>query len=147
MSRTTASIMRISKELDKISGLDGIVADMVEQKENEIKSMVECILKYHSNANIFNYFGKEEEKIIPMKCIQQADIINDVESVIDVNLTNYNIRRVIEQLKEKAENARVDCMKFNDEYAFASMNAYCDAIAIVESSYVSDGNLNIKVDV
>lgn len=45
MSRTTASIMRINKELDKISGLDCIVADMVEQKEHEIKKMVECILK------------------------------------------------------------------------------------------------------
>lgn len=61
MSRTTASIMRISKELDKISGFDGIVADMIEQKENEIKSMVECILKNNPNASIFDYFGKPKE--------------------------------------------------------------------------------------
>ncbi len=61
MSRTTASIMRINKELDKISGLDGIVADMVEQKEHEIKKMVECVLKNYPNASIFDYFGKSKE--------------------------------------------------------------------------------------
>lgn len=61
MGRTTASIMRINKELDKISGLDGIVADMVEQKEHEIKKMVECILKNYANASVFDYFGKQKE--------------------------------------------------------------------------------------
>lgn len=61
MSRITASIARINKELDKISGLDGIVADMVEQKETKIKKMVECILKNYPNANIFDYFGKPKE--------------------------------------------------------------------------------------
>lgn len=61
MSRTTASIMRINKELDKISGLDGIVADMVEQKEHEIKKMVECVLKNYTNASVFDYFGKPKE--------------------------------------------------------------------------------------
>lgn len=61
MSRTTASIMRINKKLDKISGLDGIVADMVEQKEAEIKKMVECILESNPNASIFDYFGKPKE--------------------------------------------------------------------------------------
>lgn len=58
MSRTTASIWRISQELDKISGLDGIVADKVEQKEMEIKEMVKDILENHSEASIFNYDGK-----------------------------------------------------------------------------------------
>ena len=53
--------MRINRELDKISGLDGIVADMVEQKESEIKKMVECILKNYSNASVFDYFGKGKE--------------------------------------------------------------------------------------
>jgi len=53
--------MRINKELDKISGLDGIVADMVEQKEHEIKKMVECILKNYANASVFDYFGKGKD--------------------------------------------------------------------------------------
>lgn len=52
---------RINKELDKISGLDGIVSDMVEQKESEIKKMVECILKNYPNASVFDYFGKGNE--------------------------------------------------------------------------------------
>ena len=47
MSRTT-SIMRINKELDKISGLDGIVANMIEEKEREIKEMTKLILDNHS---------------------------------------------------------------------------------------------------
>lgn len=52
MSRTTASIMRINEQLDRISGLDGIVADMVEEKEKEITKMVYNILDNHSeNSN------------------------------------------------------------------------------------------------
>ncbi len=31
MSRTTVGIMRINQELDKISGLDGIVSDKIEE--------------------------------------------------------------------------------------------------------------------
>lgn len=67
MSRTTASIMRINKELDKISGLDGIVADMVEQKESEINGMVEDILENHPNATIFDYAGdkKDGQPLVP----------------------------------------------------------------------------------
>lgn len=57
MSRTTASIKRINQRLDKISGLDGIVADMVEQKEKEISEMVSDILENHSEASLFNYYG------------------------------------------------------------------------------------------
>lgn len=58
MSRTTTSIMRINKELDKISGLDGMVADMLEEKEKDIREMVEDILENYSEASIYNYYGK-----------------------------------------------------------------------------------------
>lgn len=51
MSKVTAGIMRINQELDKISGLDGIVADKIEQLEVYVKSMVEDILDNHSEAN------------------------------------------------------------------------------------------------
>ena len=57
MSRTTVSIKRINQELDKISGLDGIVADMLEEKEKDIREMVDDILKNYSEASIFNYYG------------------------------------------------------------------------------------------
>lgn len=58
MSRVTAGIMRINKELDKISGLDGIVADRIEELEKQVKEMVVDILDNHSEASIFNYEGK-----------------------------------------------------------------------------------------
>jgi hypothetical protein len=59
MSRTTAGIMRISQELDKISGLDGIVADKIETLEKQVKAMVSDILETHSEASVFNYYGDE----------------------------------------------------------------------------------------
>lgn len=57
MSRTTAGIMRINQELDKISGLDGIVADKIEELERQVKDMVSDILKNHPDATIFDYNG------------------------------------------------------------------------------------------
>ncbi len=66
MSRTTASIMRINQELDKISGLDGIVADKMEELENQVKKMVSDILKNHSKAGIFNYWGNNKSEISNM---------------------------------------------------------------------------------
>jgi len=61
MSRITTSIKRINKELNKISGLDGIAADLVEMKEKEIKALVKHILEHHSEASIFNYYGIPED--------------------------------------------------------------------------------------
>lgn len=57
MSRTTASIMRINKQLDKVSGLDGIVAGKMEELEQSVKMMVKDVLENHSEASIFNYDG------------------------------------------------------------------------------------------
>lgn len=62
MSRTTASIMRINQQLDKISGLDGIAADLIEHKEKEIEKMVKYILNEHPNANIFDYNGYKKNR-------------------------------------------------------------------------------------
>lgn len=57
MSRTTAGIMRINQELDKISGLSGIVSDKIEELERQVKTMVSDILENYSEANIFDYYG------------------------------------------------------------------------------------------
>lgn len=62
MSKVTAGIMRINQELDKISGLDGIVADKIAELEIKVKEMVSDILKNHSEANIFNYSGSDTSK-------------------------------------------------------------------------------------
>ena len=57
MSRTTARIMRINQELNKISGLDGIVSDKIEELEKQIRIMVSDILDNHSEASMFDYYG------------------------------------------------------------------------------------------
>ena len=57
MSRTTAGIMRINQELDKISGLGGIVSEKIEELENQIRTMVSDILENHSEASMFDYYG------------------------------------------------------------------------------------------
>lgn len=63
MSRTTAGIMRINQELDKISGLDGIVADKIEELEKQVKVMVSDVLDNHSEASLFNYWGNSKSGI------------------------------------------------------------------------------------
>lgn len=81
MSRTTASIMRINQELDKISGLDGIVADKMEKLENRIKRMVSDILENHSKASIFNYWGNNKSGISNM--LDQIDKEPLLEEVLN----------------------------------------------------------------
>lgn len=47
MSRTTAGIMKINQELDKISGLDRIVAHKIEEIEKQVKKVIsETIAEY-----------------------------------------------------------------------------------------------------
>ena len=58
MSRTTKAINNIKRDLDSISGLTGIVSDILEIKEAEIHAMVRCILQEYPNANIFDPCGK-----------------------------------------------------------------------------------------
>lgn len=53
MSRTTAGIMRINRELDRVSGLDGIAADRIEELEKQVKTVVSDILKEYPEADIF----------------------------------------------------------------------------------------------
>ena len=53
MSRTTKAINNIKRDLDSISGLTGIVSDILEIKEAEIHAMVRYILQEYPNANIF----------------------------------------------------------------------------------------------
>ena len=49
MSRTTACIMRINEQLDRISGLDGPVADLLENEERRISKIVDRVLKAHDD--------------------------------------------------------------------------------------------------
>ena len=58
MSRVTRAIRNITDELDKISGLDGIVADKLENLEKQVKEMVSDLLNNNSQASLFNPKGK-----------------------------------------------------------------------------------------
>lgn len=61
MSRTTACINRIKEQLDSVSGLDGIVADLLEVEEQHISKIIEIINKYFECATIFDYYGSQKE--------------------------------------------------------------------------------------
>lgn len=64
MSRTTRAIAQINRDLDRISGLDGIVADKMEELAKHVNALVEDILLNHSNANLFDYEGSTVYEII-----------------------------------------------------------------------------------
>ena len=64
MSRVDMAIKSIKEDLDSISGLDGIVADLVEHKATEVKLMVEFIKQFHPNANLFDYYGEPSEEVV-----------------------------------------------------------------------------------
>ena len=66
MSKVTEGIVRINQELDKISELDGIVADKIAGLETEVKEMVSDILENHSEASPFNYWGNNKSGISNM---------------------------------------------------------------------------------
>ena len=63
MSRVTKAIMLINKDLDSISGLDGIVAEIIINIQKDIHNQVEIIKQNFSNANIFDYYGGQENNL------------------------------------------------------------------------------------
>ena len=54
------------------------------------------------------------------------------ETVVDEAPTAFDKEKVIEELKNKAEDSRKYWSEFDDEDAFGEMNAYTRAIEIVE---------------
>lgn len=58
MSKVTEGIMRINQELDKISELDGIVADKIAGLETEVKEMVSDIFRKSLRSKYFQLLGK-----------------------------------------------------------------------------------------
>ena len=108
MSKVTAGIMRINRELDKISGLDGIVLDKIAKLETEVKEMVSDILENHSNASIFNYWGNNKSGISNMldeidKEPLLEEVLNNGKVIILKEYrdqeTNYLIRYLIIKYK------------------------------------------------
>jgi hypothetical protein len=62
VSRVTVAINKIAKDLDKISGLDGVVADYLEMTEKKIAMDVKYILDNHPESNLFDYYGQNKEE-------------------------------------------------------------------------------------
>ena len=82
MSRTTLGIMRINQELEKISGLDGIVSDKIEDLEEQIKVMVSDILKNHSEASMFDYYGDRSNMLSSSAKYDASLRIKEIEKSI-----------------------------------------------------------------
>lgn len=61
MSKTTVSIDNIKNDLDSISGLTGIVSDIMADLEMYIHNVVTRIKENHSEASAFNYYGVATE--------------------------------------------------------------------------------------
>lgn len=106
MTRTTKGIMKINQELDKISGLDGIVADKIEELEKTVKTMVSDILENHSEASLFNYWGNSKSGI--QNILEKIDkeplldeVLNKGETIIIETFDEQQLEciRVVEYLE------------------------------------------------
>lgn len=60
------------------------------------------------------------------------DVTTELEKTIADQQTGFDKEKVIEELKNKAEDSRKYWSEFDDEDAFGEMNAYKNAIEIVE---------------
>lgn len=57
MSKATKAINQIQKDLDSVSGLDGVVGDFMEILQKDIHSKVVFIKNNFPEANVFDYYG------------------------------------------------------------------------------------------
>lgn len=62
-----------------------------------------------------------------------------IAKIIDEQPTAYDVDKVVEQLKKKAEDAKEYWGKHDDECAFEEMNAYGNAVKIIKSGGVKSG--------
>lgn len=124
MSRTTAGIMRINQELDKISGLSGIVSDTIEELERQVKTMVSGILENHSEANIFDYYG-DGSNMLSSSAKQDASLrIKEIEKAIH-NVQKDGLRVALNDGKLCVENT-ARTMNINDyTEPFGYSEIYC----------------------
>ena len=112
MSRTTAEIVRINQELDKISGLSGIVSDKVEEIERQIKTMVSDILENHSEASMFDYYGDYSNMLSGSTKYDASLRIKEIEKAIR-NVQKDGLRVALKDEKLCVENT-VRTMNTND---------------------------------
>ena len=127
MSRTTAGIMRINQELDKISGLSGIVSDKIEELEKQVKTMVSDILENHSEANIFDYYGDGSNMLSSSAKYDASLRIKEIERAIR-NVQKDGLRVALNDGKLCVENT-VRTMNTNDytePFGYSEIDCFAD---------------------
>lgn len=127
MSRTTAGIMRINQELDKISGLGGIVSEKIEELENQIRTMVSDILENHSEASMFDYYG-DGSNVLSSSVKYDASLrIMEIKKAIR-NVQKDGLRVTLNDGKLCVENT-VRTMNTNDytePFGYAEIDCFGD---------------------
>jgi len=127
MSRTTAGITRINQELDKISGLSGIVSDKIEELEKQVKTMVADILENHSEANIFDYYGDGSNMLGSNAKYDASLRIKGIEKSIR-NVQKDGLRVALNDGKLCVENT-VRTMNTNDytePFGYSEIDCFAD---------------------
>lgn len=127
MSRTTAGIMRINQELDKISGLGGIVSEKIEELEKQIRTMVSDILGNHSEASMFDYYG-DGSNVLSSSAKYDASLrIMEIKKAIR-NVQKEGLRVTLNDGKLCVENT-VRTMNTNDytePFGYAEIDCFGD---------------------
>lgn len=127
MSRTTAGIMAINQELDKISGLGGIVSDKIEELERQVKSMVTDILENHSEASMFDYYGDGSNMLSSSAKYDTSLRIKEIEKAIR-NVQKDGLRVALNEGKLCVENT-VRTMNTNDytePFGYSELDFFAD---------------------
>ena len=127
MSRTTVGIMRINQELDKISGLGGIVSEKIEELEKQIRTMVSDILGNHSEASMFDYYG-DGSNVLSSSAKYDASLrIMEIKKAIR-NVQKDGLRVTLNDGKLCVENT-VRTMNTNDytePFGYAEIDCFGD---------------------
>lgn len=117
MSRTTRNINQITQELDRISGLDGIVADKMENLADEVHSIVEEILTNHSKASLFDYYGNGKSGL--------SNVLDEIgnEPTLDEIVIKENVIISKEYLDGETNlHVKYQIIKYNHVFYFTEFN-------------------------
>ena len=127
MSRTTAGIMRINQELNKISGLSGIVSDKIEELEVQVKTMVSNILENHSEASMFDYYG-DGSNVLSSSAKYDASLrIKEIEKTIR-NVQKDGLRVALNDGKLCVENTvrTMNTSDYTEPFGYSKIDCFGD---------------------
>lgn len=127
MSRTTVAINNINQELDKISGLTGIVSDKIEELEELVKTMVSDILNNHSEAGMFDYYGNRSNMLSSSAKYDAALRAKEIEKVIR-NVQKDGLRVALNSEKLCVENTvrTMDTNDYTETFGYFEIDCFGD---------------------